>query len=479
MPIVNTLAIPVIMTHGFTTAIPDKQEIDNTFRTFHWVSCYTGNFLNDMRQRSIAKDQYLKEYYPNSVHADAAWHATNAIKDGWINSLLSDPEQDYFYVEIYAPTAFTIFPFEEIVGAHLDKIISGETHVLICMSLHGYHNAAEHIYKDIIVKYGIDPTHVTLRQESWDAMESLELAAYKYNLPQFNLECVFEMEYQQQQSILGAVACPSANYWKVPGWPVLEPWPGTTTKTLEHKEYEKKFLSFNGAWRFHRNLLIYLLVITKTLNKGYVSYNIKSPPDLVATGELAWQHVKQLAGYEPKFLELLDDYKQELIQIDSILLDVDKDADHVGMVSIGKDITKVTTSNSDFYKNTYFSVVTETSFPYYKFMGGDDTDVGRILSEKIFKPIGMKHPFIIVTNPHALELLREIGYKTFHPLIDETYDKIKDPIIRMMMIANEIKKLCALEGDELTYFLTEAKKICEYNYNVLLTKTKFIYNLKE
>ena len=47
------------------------------------------------------------------------------------------------------------------------------------------------------------------------------------------------------------------------------------------------------------------------------------------------------------------------------------------------------------------------------------------------------------------------------------------------MIVNEIKKLCELEGDELKHFLTEAKKICDYNYNVLLNKTNFHYPLTE
>ena len=103
--------------------------------------------------------------------------------------------------------------------------------------------------------------------------------------------------------------------------------------------------------------------------------------------------------------------------------------------------------------------------------------MGRILSEKIFKTISMRHPFIIVTNPGALSLLRDIGYKTFHPLIDETYDKVKDPGIRMMMIINEIEKLCELEGEALTHFLTKAKEICDYNYSVMKNKKKFWYTL--
>jgi hypothetical protein len=47
----------------------------------------------------------------------------------------------------------------------------------------------------------------------------------------------------------------------------------------------------------------------------------------------------------------------------------------------------------------------------------------------------------------------------------------------MMMIINEIEKLCALEGEALTHFLTKAKEICDYNHSVMKNKKKFWYPL--
>jgi hypothetical protein len=47
----------------------------------------------------------------------------------------------------------------------------------------------------------------------------------------------------------------------------------------------------------------------------------------------------------------------------------------------------------------------------------------------------------------------------------------------MMMIINEIEKLCELEGEALTHFLTKAKEICDYNYSVMKNKKKFWYPL--
>ena len=42
------------------------------------------------------------------------------------------------------------------------------------------------------------------------------------------------------------------------------------------------------------------------------------------------------------------------------------------------------------------------------------------------------------------------------------------------MIVDEIDRLCHLSDDELRVFLTKAKEITEYNYNVLFDKTEFL-----
>jgi hypothetical protein len=87
----------------------------------------------------------------------------------------------------------------------------------------------------------------------------------------------------------------------------------------------------------------------------------------------------------------------------------------------------------------------------------------------------MKHPFIIVSLPRSLEVLKDLGYKTFSPWINESYDQEKNDLERMLMIVDEIKRLSNLPPTELEAFLIAAKEICSYNYNVLKNKTKFTY----
>ena len=503
MTIVNKGAVPSLMTHGFpgSNINPSQAEINDTYRMINFISSDFGECKSGPELELFRVHNFLASYPNNQEYADfwtivnnkELWDM-NPRKIAWLTKQ-DDSEQNYFVVEIYSHTAFAIFPLRKIAGNYFDRIVSGEIHLMIVMSLHGYHDMPERVYQDIIIRYGIDPKNVTVQQESRDMMEALEIASYKYQLPKFNLIWVLEMEHHMQQEILEAIVDTLPAWqlkpntkWNPPAilnnfhgieyrkaeWRCSQPtsWPGLTCKTLVHKEYEKKFLSFNGAYRIGRSMLVSLFAIGKLLDKGYVSYNASPSANEIGGVEI-FDRMISTVRFSPELHDLFLENKVLLESIDEISLDIPR-----GLTSMD-DFTQVTPRNTSYYENTYFSVVTETSFPNHKLTGGEITEVGRILSEKIFKCIGMKHPFIVVSNPHVLELLREIGYKTFHPLIDETYDKITDPGVRLCMIVNETKKLCELEGDELKHFLTEAKEICDYNYNVLLNKTNFHYPLTE
>lgn len=110
------------------------------------------------------------------------------------------------------------------------------------------------------------------------------------------------------------------------------------------------------------------------------------------------------------------------------------------------------------YTESYFSLVTETIF--------DDVETYKncvFLTEKTFKPIMMLQPFIIVANMGTLAALRERGYKTFSPYIDETYDTIEDGEDRILAISNEVKRLCNQTDSEWLEWCTNIKPIVEYN----------------
>ena len=87
------------------------------------------------------------------------------------------------------------------------------------------------------------------------------------------------------------------------------------------------------------------------------------------------------------------------------------------------------------------------------------------LTEKVFKPIVARRPFILVAAPGNLAYLKSYGFKTFDHWIDERYDQEQDHYIRIEKITAEIAKLCALSKKELEQMYAEMQEILEYNFN--------------
>jgi hypothetical protein len=237
---------------------------------------------------------------------------------------------------------------------------------------------------------------------------------------------------------------------------------GHTLTTLIDKPYEKKFLSFNLnlVSRIHRTGLISLLCIRNILDKGHVSAGFdKWQP---AWSDLIWG-VRELFKNDPVQSKLIADNEQRILNIGKLTLDS----------KIEKDHAYLTTDTDYLYRDTYFSVITETNgFQWKPLAGpwGGETGCGRLLSEKTFKPVAQKHPFILVGIPNSLDLLRELGYKTFHPWIDESYDSEPDIVNRIVMVADEIERLSNLTSEQLTEFLNGVRGICDYNYENLMSK---------
>jgi hypothetical protein len=107
------------------------------------------------------------------------------------------------------------------------------------------------------------------------------------------------------------------------------------------------------------------------------------------------------------------------------------------------------------YTDTYFSVVTETVFDYpHSFR-----------TEKIWKPIFMAHPWIAVANAGYYRDLRNLGFKTYDTLIDESFDAIENNQDRLQRIRDVIIDLLSQDLDQ---FLLEAQAVSKYNQQHML-----------
>ena len=106
--------------------------------------------------------------------------------------------------------------------------------------------------------------------------------------------------------------------------------------------------------------------------------------------------------------------------------------------------------NAASYLDTYFSLVTETVFEYpYSFR-----------TEKIWKPVAIGHPFIVASNAGYYRDLRNLGFRTFNRLIDESFDTIENNNDRLERIVQVIEDLCR---QDLAKFSQECYDVCKYN----------------
>lgn len=133
-----------------------------------------------------------------------------------------------------------------------------------------------------------------------------------------------------------------------------------------------------------------------------------------------------------------------------------------------------------YHTESYFSIITETLF-YNRAEARDkhsflDAADGVFFSEKTFKTIGFKHPFVLVGQYGILKELKKIGYKTFHPFIDESYDDIENSDERLEAIWKEINRLCNFTPDQWVEWQKQVKPIVDYNYDVLKNKQSFLYS---
>jgi len=105
------------------------------------------------------------------------------------------------------------------------------------------------------------------------------------------------------------------------------------------------------------------------------------------------------------------------------------------------------------------------------------------ITEKTYRNIIYKKPFIILGQPRQLEFLHKLGYKTFHPIINENYDLNEDSAERFYLVMKEIKRLCSKSKQELVEMFKQVDDILDYNYNLYFSKrlelrNELVYRLK-
>jgi hypothetical protein len=86
-----------------------------------------------------------------------------------------------------------------------------------------------------------------------------------------------------------------------------------------------------------------------------------------------------------------------------------------------------------YYVNSYCNIVMETHFDA-------DQSSGTFLTEKTFKPIKHGQMFFVAGPAGSLQALRDLGYRTFDHVLDNSYDQITDNTQRWQRLRDAIKK---------------------------------------
>ena len=347
---------------------------------------------------------------------------------------------DAWYCLFSCERSFKIYKIKDLVGEKVfKKIIKNQAFLVLDNTLEPFEKSIDTIYENIVIEEKIPASQVILLTNMYDAKTYVDALAKKLNQDSIRIFWykVFE------QALKNAI-----NHIYNDVFP--------TTLTL--KKYHKKFLYFNRRWRLHRPFLITLLYSRDLIEHGYVSFG---PCDNTDTWNHRWPQLMNYFRTDSVITALLDKH-QSVKQLPPLFLDTDE-------LHINR--AEATPNTNQYYEDSYFSVVSETTY-FTKWYSS-----ARFLSEKAFKPIAMRHPFILVSVPDSLEIYRIMGYKTFTPFIDERYDQELDDGKRMLMVLDEIERVCNLTESELREFLLKVKKICDYNYDVLMSKTQFITEL--
>lgn len=110
--------------------------------------------------------------------------------------------------------------------------------------------------------------------------------------------------------------------------------------------------------------------------------------------------------------------------------------------------------SKDKFYNSWLHIVTET----YQVNGQT------FFSEKIFKPIIYWQPFILIGAQYDLRNFRSFGYKTFHGIIDESYDIIQNSEERLEACIKEIERIIKLSDNDIEKLYKECYEIITHNF---------------
>lgn len=191
---------------------------------------------------------------------------------------------------------------------------------------------------------------------------------------------------------------------------------------------EKLFVSFNNTRRWHRSQLGVMLEHNNLLDKGYYSLRQDNANDITSL------------NMDKKYDSAIDTFSKKV----PITLDrVNQRHTHIAFTE---------KNDIQLHQDSQISLVTETIYQSDGLPlrdGATEYVKGCVFyTEKTYKPMWFHQPFIVCAVPGFLKSMRDLGWCTFAPHIDESYDSETDDDKRMQMIIAELERLSKFDHKE-------------------------------
>lgn len=234
----------------------------------------------------------------------------------------------------------------------------------------------------------------------------------------------------------------------------------------------KKFLCYNRMPRLHRVKLVTELKKRNLTKHGLVSFHDEDG----ALSTSRWRTSRDTVAHYGPDVHWVETFKYFYSNIFPKLKEeytLNKTEERWNPVDVHAD-------DLQHFRDTYFSVVNETLFYKTTYQYAQLCDISPtnsvFLSEKIFKPLACKHPFVVLGVDRTLENLKKYGYKTFDGWIDESYDLEPDDDKRMDMCVREIERLINLSDDDWQQMIEEMIPTLQHNFDNLCRNKNLIVN---
>lgn len=109
---------------------------------------------------------------------------------------------------------------------------------------------------------------------------------------------------------------------------------------------------------------------------------------------------------------------------------------------------------------SFLYIALETTFDYpYPYM-----------TEKTFRAIVQKRPFVIVGSPGSLKQLKQLGFKTFDNFWSEDYDSMENHTDRMNAVVDIVKQISSMSVDSLKELCYNMQSVIEYNFEFYINE---------